>query len=50
MEKRGDLNPDKGKSDFNTKTAAFYDEDGFGVADQANKGKLKNPKPIKKNK
>lgn len=37
---------DKSISDFNTKKAAYYDEEGFQVADEENRGKLKAPRPI----
>lgn len=37
----------KSLSDFdNSKKAEFYDEDGFEVADEQNKDKLKTPKTI----
>ena len=34
------------RNDFNTKKAEYYDEDGFSVADEQNKHRLNNPKPI----
>ena len=35
-------------SDFGTcKKAEYFDENGFGVADEANKDKLKAPRPVK---
>lgn len=38
---------DKSLSDFNAeKKAAYYDKDGFMVADQDNKDKLSKPAPI----
>jgi len=46
MEKYGDLQPEKSKSDFNLKQASFYDIEGFEVADEENKNKLKNPQRI----
>lgn len=47
MEKNGMLT-DRSASDYDhTKKAEYYDADGYAVADQANKNKLKNPKPIK---
>ena len=46
MEKNGMLS-EKSKSDFDhTKTAAYYDADGYSVADKENKNKLKNPQPV----
>jgi hypothetical protein len=46
MEKNGMLT-DKSLSDFdNTKKAEWYDKDGFLVADDKNKEKLKNPQAI----
>jgi len=43
MEKNGMLGPES-KSDFdNTKKAEYIDENGFHVADEANKDKLANP-------
>jgi len=43
MIKTGDLRPDS-KSDFDyTKKAEYIDNDGFEVADKANKSKLKTP-------
>lgn len=46
MEKNGMLT-EKSLSDFdNTKKASWYDEHDFLVADEKNKEKLKNPKPI----
>lgn len=33
-------------SDYGTKKAEYYDEEGFGVADAENKDKLKQPKRI----
>jgi hypothetical protein len=48
MEKNGMLTEDS-KSDFDlTKKAAYYDEAGFGVADEGNKDKLKKPVRIDK--
>lgn len=39
---------DKSQSDFdNTKKAEYYDSSDFLVADEKNKDKLKNPRPIK---
>jgi hypothetical protein len=49
MEKNAMLT-NESQSDFNTKKAEFYDEDGFLVADEQNKHKLKNPKPVISNK
>jgi hypothetical protein len=47
MEKNAMLTAES-MSDFDsTKKAEFYDADGFGVADKANKDKLKNPQPVK---
>jgi len=37
------------QSDFdNTKKAEYYDEEGFMVADEANKDKLAKPVPVTK--
>ena len=48
MEKNGMLT-DRSLSDFdNTKKAQYYDADGFAVADEDNKDKLKTPEPIDK--
>ena len=49
MEKNGMLT-NESQSDFNTKKAEFYDEDGFLVSDEQNKHRLKNPKPVNSNK
>ena len=39
---------DKSISDYdNTKKAEWFDEEGYTVADSANKDKLKSPKNIK---
>jgi hypothetical protein len=39
----------KSQSDFdNTKKAAYYDDEGFSVADSENKDKLKKPIKIAK--
>ncbi len=39
---------EKSSSDFNsTKKAEYFDAAGFGVADEENKQKLADPKPIK---
>jgi hypothetical protein len=47
MEKNGMLT-DKSQSDFdNTKKAEYYDAEGFGVADEKNKEKLKKPVSVK---
>lgn len=46
MEKNGMLS-EESTSDFDgTKKAEYYDADGYGVADEANKEKLSNPKPV----
>lgn len=46
MEKNGMLTS-KSKSDFDTtKTAEYVDAEGFAVADEQNKGKLKNPQRV----
>lgn len=46
MTKYGIVTADS-QSDFDqTKKAAYIDEDGFGVADEANKHKLKTPVKI----
>lgn len=46
MEKNGMLTPES-QSDFDTtKKAEYVDAAGFGVADAANKSKLKDPKKI----
>ncbi len=49
-EKNGEVT-EKSLSDFkdpkgHTKHAAYYDEDGFAVADESNKDKLKKPVPL----
>lgn len=47
MEKNGMLTSES-LSDFdNTKKAAYYDAEGYAIADASNKHKLKNPKDIK---
>jgi hypothetical protein len=47
MEKNGMLT-DKSVSDYDqTKKAEWFDEEGYTVADDANKDKLKAPKSIK---
>ena len=46
FEKNGMLT-NESLSDYNTKKAEFYDDNGFEVADASNKHKLKSPKPIK---
>lgn len=46
MEKNGMLT-DKSQSDYdNTKKAEYYDAEGYGVADKANKDLLNCPTPI----
>jgi hypothetical protein len=47
MHEKNGMLTEKSLSDFdNTKKAEFFDEEGFLVADEANKSKLKTPKPI----
>ena len=49
MEKNGEVQAGVSLSDFDgAKKAEFYDEDGFGIADAANKDKLAKPVPIEK--
>lgn len=46
MEKNGMLT-ERSQSDFdNTKKAEYFDKEGFFVADEDNKAKLKNPAKI----
>lgn len=45
MEKNGMLT-DKSRNDFSTKTAEYFDLEGFYVADEENKEKLKKPESI----
>lgn len=45
LEKNGMLTTESG-SDFNTKKASYYDEEGYEVADEENKDKLKKPVKI----
>jgi hypothetical protein len=46
MEKNGMLT-ERSQSDFdNTKKAEYYDKEGFLVADEENKHKLKNPQKV----
>ena len=46
FEKNGNLT-EKSINDFNTKQAAYVDEDGYLVADEENKDKLKKPVKLK---
>lgn len=47
MEKNG-MVTDKSQSDFdNTKKAEYFDKEGFAVADESNKDKLKQPVSLK---
>lgn len=47
MEKNGMVTEDS-MSDFDlTKKAVYYDEEGFGISDEANKHKLAKPQKLK---
>jgi len=47
MHEKNGMLTEKSQSDFdNTKKAEYYDLEGFCVADEENKDKLVNPKPI----
>ena len=47
MEKYGNVT-EESQSDFdNEKKAEYFDAEGFGIADEANKHKLKAPTPLK---
>ena len=48
MEKYGEVTENSISDYDNTKKAEFYDEEGFGIADAANKDKLAKPAPIAK--
>jgi hypothetical protein len=47
MHEKNGMLTEKSQSDFdNTKKAEYYDNEGFLVADEANKDKLNSPQPI----
>lgn len=47
MHEKNGMLTENSQSDFdNTKKAEYYDCEGFCVADEQNKDKLKNPKPL----